>query len=357
MILRIMSLRISRLASKICVKNILRIFQAHFRENVENTEPGRKFHHSYKKKACSMGLKTLKSFKILDIGWNPSDHSPVTTEFTLPAYNKSTVIVASADLSTTAGVRPLKKPSKVKSDQVNWNSYSTIMQNEISDMITNTPTNLNKNDFNSLVSQLSEKMYTTAVNCQQPGIISAVNNPTMEVEPAVIDDVNGLYQAYLHGEISYEEWFACRNSVNDTLISNYTEEEMEKWKLVANNSDARALWKKIDWKGEISRFDCADEPSAAELADHFQSKSSNVDSGDIPIVPDRYVHELDKPISTDEIKKASSRLKDKSTFDGWTPNMINVIFDVLAPLLVFIFNYILKTGVYPAHWMLSLIHA
>ena len=45
-----MSVRIFRLVTKICVKNILRIFQAHFRENVKNTEPGRKFHHSYKKK-------------------------------------------------------------------------------------------------------------------------------------------------------------------------------------------------------------------------------------------------------------------------------------------------------------------
>ena len=45
-----MYVRIFRLVTKICVKNILRIFQAHFRENVKNTEPGRKFHHSYKKK-------------------------------------------------------------------------------------------------------------------------------------------------------------------------------------------------------------------------------------------------------------------------------------------------------------------
>ena len=44
-----MSVRIFRLVTKICVKNILRIFQAHFRENVKNTEPGRKFHHSYNK--------------------------------------------------------------------------------------------------------------------------------------------------------------------------------------------------------------------------------------------------------------------------------------------------------------------
>ena len=50
-----MSVRIFRLVSKICVKNILRIFQAHFRENVKNTEPGRKFHHSYKKKRVHAG--------------------------------------------------------------------------------------------------------------------------------------------------------------------------------------------------------------------------------------------------------------------------------------------------------------
>ena len=45
----ISSSEVHKNVSKICVKNILRIFQAHFRENVKNTEPGRKFHHSYKK--------------------------------------------------------------------------------------------------------------------------------------------------------------------------------------------------------------------------------------------------------------------------------------------------------------------
>ena len=38
------------LLTKICVMNILRIFQAHFHENVKNTEPGRNFHHSHKKR-------------------------------------------------------------------------------------------------------------------------------------------------------------------------------------------------------------------------------------------------------------------------------------------------------------------
>ena len=33
-----------------CTKNILRIFQAHLGQFSKNTEPGKKFHHSYKKK-------------------------------------------------------------------------------------------------------------------------------------------------------------------------------------------------------------------------------------------------------------------------------------------------------------------
>ena len=62
-----MSVRIFRLVTKICVKNILRIFQAHFRENVKNTEPGRKFHRSYKKKRVSkklfvIGKKNVPNF-------------------------------------------------------------------------------------------------------------------------------------------------------------------------------------------------------------------------------------------------------------------------------------------------------
>ena len=54
-----MPVRIFRLVSKICVKNILRIFQPHFRENVKNTEPGRKFHHSYKKSVYERGGSIL----------------------------------------------------------------------------------------------------------------------------------------------------------------------------------------------------------------------------------------------------------------------------------------------------------
>ena len=50
-ILRIMSVRTFWLVSKIFIKHMLiRIFQAHFHENGKITEPGRKFHDSYKKK-------------------------------------------------------------------------------------------------------------------------------------------------------------------------------------------------------------------------------------------------------------------------------------------------------------------
>ena len=38
-------------------KNGLRIFQAYFRQKVKNTEPRRKKHYSYKKKACNWGNK------------------------------------------------------------------------------------------------------------------------------------------------------------------------------------------------------------------------------------------------------------------------------------------------------------
>ena len=47
-----------------CVKNILRIFQAHFRENVQNTEPGKKFNHSYKKKRVLIETKRISTKKV-----------------------------------------------------------------------------------------------------------------------------------------------------------------------------------------------------------------------------------------------------------------------------------------------------
>ena len=48
---------------------MLRIYQAHFSEEIKNTEAQRKFHHSYKEKACTVKVSRSRNAKI-NLCWN-----------------------------------------------------------------------------------------------------------------------------------------------------------------------------------------------------------------------------------------------------------------------------------------------
>ena len=58
------------------------------------------------------------------------------------------------------------------------------------------------------------------------------------------------------------------------------------------------------------------------------------------------------------MKSAAKCLKKgKSTSDGFTPEMLWEIQDILFPILVIIFNAILKYGIFPTVWLYSLVIA
>ena len=76
-------------------------------------------------------LHVIDNFKILDIGWNPSDHSPVSISFSLPDIDENVAIFASEDINTTASIPARKKPTKVVSDNVNWQSYAAILHTAV----------------------------------------------------------------------------------------------------------------------------------------------------------------------------------------------------------------------------------
>ena len=67
-------------------------------------------------------------------------------------------------------------------------------------------------------------------------------------------------------------------------------------------------------------------------------------------------HYFDDLVFGDEIPVSDiffSRLKEKSTADGWTPKMIENISTVLYPFLVLIFNTILLLRYFPEKWCKS----
>ena len=126
------------------------------------------------------------------------------------------------------------------------------------------------------------------------------------------------------------------------------------------SKDAKCIWSAIDWKGETGGPTSVNTvtPSSSDLAAHFLTKCDAHEPIDISTLPrDQYVEELDKPIEMDELKDASKLLKEKSTSDGWCPQMISSIESSLFPLVLLLFNVMLSSALFPAKWCLTVVTA
>ena len=273
------------------------------------------------------------------------------------------VTLAAEDINTTAGTVATRKPAKIKSDIVNWESYAAILRGVMPDFYNNLQVSNTKECLDTLVNHVSKLMYTTAKHCQYQRLEDQPCQPLVGTEEEIqaTNDANVMLQSYLKGEISCDDWMCCRNEVNRLLMHDYCDEELQNWKAVIVNNDASKLWKKINWKGEVQNSaDGENSPSPDALTDHFQSKSRiDVEDEDIFILnSDNYVHELDKPITVDKIEDECKHLKpSKSTYDGWSPLMITSISGFLFSILSIIFSFILLNRAFPTAWVTSLINA
>ena len=133
--------------------------------------------------------------------------------------------------------------------------------------------------------------------------------------------------------------------------------EIQKWEKILSSNDSKQLWKEIEWK-EKSGFEEMRYPTAEQLGNHFKEKSIIVENEYFnPVINRRFVPSLDMPITIDEISKASKRLKEKSSSDGWIPRMITSIRDTLYTILLVLFNIILQCASYPSTWRTSVVAA
>ena len=59
------------------------------------------------------GLQSLKMFKVQEMGWNPSNHTPISIECKLSFENHWLCRLASADILTNQSKKMVKKPMKI----------------------------------------------------------------------------------------------------------------------------------------------------------------------------------------------------------------------------------------------------
>ena len=308
----------------------------------------------------AVGLRQIEDFTIHKIGWNFSDHFPISVKVKLCLYDSRIPKVVSEDLLTSMGNEGSRRPVKVKSHNVDWEGYRTIAKVELEmmrDEIEYLNVQPNTTSLNNVISSLSEALYKAAKTCENK-IERVTEKPVHDPTPSMTRADEQL-KLYSSGLCSWEDWNEIRMEAVEDISNRQYSKLIQQWNEVLSSSDSKSIWDKIDWKGK-----CADEvfdglPKLEELADQFQSKDGEEDECLMDLdFGENYVSVLDREITVDELKNASDHLKEgKSTSDGWAPQMVTEIKDTLFPLLLLIFNIILQNSIYPSAWWISVVIA
>ena len=304
-------------------------------------------------------LRNLESFTIHKIGWNFSDHQPISCTVKFDLYDYSIPLKASADILSDDMGETGKRPRKVTSEQVNWNAYRTIASVEmemLQEKIETLSSSPSSNILSEVVNTLSTKLYNAAKTCETKinSIVVPVANPTPEMNEA-----NEMMEKYSSGLCSWGDWNDAKKRAVEGISKKHYSSLIQQWSETLGSNDPKKIWERINWKGERKDETKDESPDIEDIAKQFQSKDSGNDEHLLGLdFGDKRVPMLDQEISLEEIKEADRHLKSgKSTADGWVPEMLTAVSDTLYPILHIIFNIILLRGMFPVNWWLCVVIA
>ena len=306
------------------------------------------------------GLRKISDFCIHKIGWNFSDHYPISVTVNLDLYDSSVSTAASSDILSDPSVKSMERPRKVVSANVDWQGYRVIASQEIHllhrkiDYLVARP---NEDTLNDVVDTLSKGLYKAAKTCESKPerIYTPVQDITQGMRSA--DEMLVKYSA---GLCSWNEFQDVNKSSVKEINKKHYSTMINSWSETLRSDDPKDVWNKIDWKGNCKNDDIFDHsPDIQDLAAQFKSKDAEVEEDLLDLdFGDHRVPTLDDEISRDELDTASKKVKEgKSTADGWVPKMLTEVSDVLFPILLMLFNVILQRCFFPFKWWFSVVIA
>ena len=222
-------------------------------------------------------IRNLQSFTIHRIGWNFSDHQPISCNVKLDLYDYSIPLKASADILSDGMVQTEKRPKKVFSDHVDWNGYRTIAAVEM-DMLQDKIESLSalpcSNILSEVVETLSTKLYNAAKTCQ-----TKINSSTAPIADsnAEMNVANEMMEKYSSGLCSWGDWNDARKRAVKGISTKYYKSLIQEWSETLDSKDSKKIWDRINWKGERKDESQDDSPNIEDLAKQFQSKDSGND--------------------------------------------------------------------------------
>ena len=115
--------------------------------------------------ANRVALSFIKNFEIHREGWNPSDHTPISAECQMTFTTNSVGLNVSKDILTERVNTAIKRARKIKSEDVDWCTYSTLLENDVptyNQHVENLVGSGTLNNLNILVSSLNNSVNRSA---------------------------------------------------------------------------------------------------------------------------------------------------------------------------------------------------
>ena len=307
------------------------------------------------------GLLSIQKFEIHQIGWNPSDHTPISTCVELDVTNHNLSVLASQDIVDDYNCGSMKKAKKIHHGLIDWNKYKTMTEHDYAhynEQIQLLRNEKNLTNIDTGVNLLTDSLYKCATTLT-PRSIAVVEEKDNTLNDPLIDCANRFHSEWQRGEHDDAEWDSIHEEVVDHLKKNAVSKVRRSWANVLQENDSKALWQKINWKGTFESSAVTSKPPLTDLKDHFVQKGQSVEDSTLlcDVTGNQSVPELDKEIELDEIDCAINRLKeDKSSGDGWTKKMVSNLPLCLMYALHIIYNAILSSHSYPTRWRMTVVN-
>ena len=155
--------------------NICKTFSCHVINNLDI--PGKVFDGDFTFKkgprksqndtilANRSAISALNKFTIHKIGWNPSDHAPVSIQCTMELTKESIGLSAAKDLLTERVDDSIVRPRKINRSDVDWNNYKTFVGNDLDtlgDIVENLSNHASLDNLDKVVDSVSRSLYRSA---------------------------------------------------------------------------------------------------------------------------------------------------------------------------------------------------
>ncbi len=301
------------------------------------------------------GIRSVTRLSIHEVGWNPSDHTPVSVECRLDVTDHNLAAATSFDILSQPHCNTLSKAKKIQHEKVNWDTYKVLTEYDYrtyDNEIIKLSINQNLENLDAAVNSLSDSLYNTA-HILVPPKNKVDDISTVCIEDPLITEANRVHKQWLRGEKSDEEYDSVHQEVITHLKQNVSSKERKAWSAVLKENDPKALWQKINWKGTLECDVTSTKPPLDELREHFLKKGQSVEDSTLlcDVTGDSYVPELDDEISLEEIDTVINKAKeDKSSADGWAKKMVACLPVCIMYAIQIIYNTILSTHTYPTRW-------